>query len=98
MSIQNVLAEAIQEAQDTNCSLVVPFLEPGETVLAYQVGEQSLPFLLRVLPLPFVSKRKQFVLAITEHRVVIVEKLKSAVTQKPKGGRRLAAIPFNQIK
>ncbi len=102
--VRGVIAEAVGEAFDAgrqeNQQLVQNFLEPGEQLLAFQRGEQRLPFLIRIMPLvpDVLTAPKIFILAITNRRVLIIRVLKTLFTRKTKGSRLVASIGLADLR
>ncbi|MEZ6004049.1 MAG: hypothetical protein R3F17_05605 [Planctomycetota bacterium] len=74
---------------------VTPLLVAGETCLSVHHGRRPSPFALRLIPIAgdFLDKSREYVIAITESRVLILD------GNAPDGDRQaIASIPHGQIE
>lgn len=100
-SATQALAEAASEVHSESRRMQEQFvrqhLESSEKLFGFQMGQQRMPFLMRILPLmpDLLTRPKHFALAVTNHRLLIV-RLKQGL-YKFKGSVAAASIPLDDF-
>lgn len=81
---KQAMSEIISEERQAIEHIAVSQLQPTESLVACEKAEQRAPLLVRLLPfVPDVFKRsKRFVIAVTTHRVVVIQLHSSLVLNR----------------
>jgi len=103
-SVSQAVAEVIAESHGEHLrailGLAVDHLEEGEKLQAFELGENRVPFLLRIIP--FVPRSltapTEFILGLTSRRLLIIRVNRTWMTRRVNGSTVAASIPFEQIE